>query len=126
MRKSVRATLVAIALATFGFAASSPATAQTASIWSPDGGARLTVEAVNARTPVAMVEDIKCDGRGPIGYVMVGSYGYYPVKVPDGCNRSKTQTISVIAKSGDKVSYYICNQNSKVKSCSSVASFRVP
>ncbi|WP_236122915.1 hypothetical protein [Cellulomonas palmilytica] len=86
----------------------------------------MTVSAVAGKTPVAVVEDIKCDGRGPIGYVKVANMGYYPVPVPDGCNRSKEQVISAIAKKGDTISYYICNKNATAKSCSSVASFKVP
>ncbi len=126
MSKALRVVVISVVLVGGGVAVSSSASAQTASIWSPDGGARLTVSAVRNQLAVARVEDVKCDGRGPTGWVKVGNSVWYPVAVSDGCNREKTQTLSTYANAGEKVQYYICNANAKTKSCSSTASFKVP
>lgn len=117
---------MAVVLATGGVALlQTPAAAQTVCVTSPDGGATGCVSANAGQLPRASAYDGSCDGRGPTTYVKVANSNWYPVANGDGCNSTKSQTISYVAQSGNKVQIYVCNTSSGYSSCSSITSFTV-
>lgn len=121
----IRKRAVAISVAVLAFALiPTAASAAYRSATTADGYAWGSIE-TDGKIATVTVNDSGADGRGPTIYYKLGSNDWMSTPNPKGAGGQVVHTPSVYVKSGTKISFYVCNANTKTgyRSCSVTITF---